>query len=947
MRATPTLRVGSDSGSHEAVSDAQGRFRLDSLAPGPYAVTARRIGYRVAELRELQLLAGQTASIRVTLSGAGQTLSAIVVVASPLTVDATTPEAPVRIESRDIPLLPTGRTASSLVTLVPGARPDQLWGGGGPAANTYLLDGVPMNNPGAGGDFLQIPIDWIDALEVRGLGAGAAYGNFQGGAVNAVTKTGSNVAHTSLRTNFESPRFTGSNLNLGEVGSEPAGRTEVSGEIVGPIRRDRLFYFFGGQYVQRDVRALDLAAPALGFQPVQEGHGETRAMSKLTWLPGDNHRVDVSLGEMTTNVANAGLNGVDDVSALRDERTSTTFYTASWTGFQMSQNSLEAKIGGFNGRDASVGQRSDAIPGVQVLQLGLQPAFQNAPFSERTQSRSLSGDLAWHSGGTLLSLPQRFSLGATVEREAWGDDRTRDGGLTWRPYTAGNSRFDPTLPSTWGTIGSDWGGETRLHTDAENDALFAEDAVSWRDRLTVTLGARLGGWTAWASPPCDSACHPRFKVLSTSGLDPRTGVVWKATEDGTLAVKASVGRYHQGMFPLFVDRAAGVDAYANQRFYYTAPKIPTGYVTYTPAQRDSLLGPGGFSPFFNELILNESGPVKDYRQPYVDQWVLGVEKAIAARWRVDALYVHRRNGDIVGLVDRNLATNYSPLYNVQVSSALGFGQILDANLKPLVLPVVYVANTDLLGALQAAARGQPHFGPYTAADIPRLTWNPDVVLTSVPAAQREYQQYTLTLRTSQADWRAEGSVSAVQLRGNVAGVTGYGAAGTSFSAGPFVRPNEAINDDGLLPNASQFEGKLWLTTRLPHRMQAGAIVTHVLGEHFTPTFQLGSQYRYSFADTLLPDTLFAHVLGQTIFVEPRGSRQYASRSILDLHWDWRAYPEYGVIITADLFNATANQAITEVKTAIDDQAIADPASYLGAPRLRVSPRTLRLGVRIE
>jgi len=51
---------------------------------------------------------------------------------------------------------------------VPGSQKEQLWGGAGGAANDYQLDGVSMNHPGTGGDFLGLSIDWIEALDVRG-----------------------------------------------------------------------------------------------------------------------------------------------------------------------------------------------------------------------------------------------------------------------------------------------------------------------------------------------------------------------------------------------------------------------------------------------------------------------------------------------------------------------------------------------------------------------------------------------------------------------------------------------------------------------------------------------------------------------------------------------------------------------------------------------------------
>ena len=50
-----------------------------------------------------------------------------------------------------------------------------------------------MNSPGYGGSYLLPNVDWIEELQVKGLGAGAEYGNFQVDLVNIVTSSGSNT----------------------------------------------------------------------------------------------------------------------------------------------------------------------------------------------------------------------------------------------------------------------------------------------------------------------------------------------------------------------------------------------------------------------------------------------------------------------------------------------------------------------------------------------------------------------------------------------------------------------------------------------------------------------------------------------------------------------------------------------------------------------------------
>ncbi len=952
LRAERTDRR--DTLRRETATDARGEFRLGGLSAGTYSVTARAIGYRAAELPALRLGIGQTTSLRVTLTAAARQLSAIVVVSSPVSIDAGTTELPASIDRAAIALLPTGRDAASLVALVPGARKDQLWGGAAAAANNYKLDGISINHPGTGGDFLRLPVDWIEALQVRGLGAGVEHGNFQGGIVNAVTRTGTNTLQGALRTNYESPHLTATNLNLEEQGAEQAGRREVTGEVLGPVVRDRLFFFVAGQSVQRDVRAPNLGTLTAGdFQSTRENHHDARGLAKLTWLPAAGDRVDLLIGANGADVDHAGVNGIDDPSATVRGSSSTTYYQAAWTNARSARNTFEVKLGGFTGHESELGYAGSNVPAVQVLQLGRLPTYQNSIFDERIVPSSIAADATWRGLRRAFGAEHQFLAGAEIERTGWVDDRSRNGGMTWRPYTSdARSPFDPANTKTWGTVGSDWGGDMHIDSDAENDAAFVQDQVAIGSRVSAVAGARYGRWSAWLTPACGATCAPRFLAVGASAIDPRVGLAWDVTGRNDFALKAHWGRYHQGMYPLFFDRAQGGDVYSNERFYYLAPPLADPRTSFTPTQRDSLVGPGGFSSFYNERILNESGRVDAYRQPYVDQLVLAAERALGSRWKTELLYTHRRNGDVVGLVDRNLATNYSVLRNVGVTHRLGFGQILDANAQPLVLPLVYIANNDLVAFLQRP--GVPGhavtIAGFTPADIPNLHWNPDVVLSTIPDARRRYDQVTLSLRTAQTNWRADGSVTAIRLRGNVAGVTGHGTTGTEFTAGPFVRPNEAINSVGPLPDASELEAKVWLTARLSRSLHAGLLYTHVTGERFTPTFQLDGRYRYTDPDgNEVPYDVFKQVIGQTIFVEPRGSRRYASRTTVDAHAEWNARTQsrIGFVLTADLFNLTGSHALLNVKTSIDDQSTADPTSYLGAPRLRVAPRTLRLGLRVE
>ena len=949
--ATVTAMRSDRSVAREVTAGDGGAFRLAPLTAGIYTIVVRKVGYRSAELPGVRVAEGQTVTLDVTLTQAPRQLSTINVVTSPVTVDASAPSLTVRLDREFTQLLPTARTATSLLSLVPGSQREQLWGGAGGVANDYQLDGVSMNHPGVGGDFLALSVDWIEALDIRGLGAGAEHGDFQGGVVNAITKTGSNERRFAIRTNFESEALTASNFDLNELGVEQAGRRELAGEVMGPISRDRLFYFVAGQYVDRDMRSPLLATPEGGdFQDAREQHRDARAFGKLTWLPAVGQRVDLTAGYSGNTIDNAGLNGVDLVSATASVERPTTYFGLSWSNRTSARNQVELRLAGFTSRESRLGKEGAGIPGVQVLQNGYQPRWQNAAFNESREPSSVSATVEWRNRPHLLT-EHELTVGAEATRGRWREELTRNGGMTWRPYSNNAPTFDPMNPATWLELGSEWGGELRINSDNSSNALYLQDKFTLGSRLTFEPGIRYGRWSGYIRPYCATPGAPcyRFEAVRDEAVDPRLGIAWDITGHGTFAAKAHWGRYHQGMFALFFDRALGANVYSNLTYFYQGPTVTDPRTTYTPAQRDAA---GSDFQSFEVRIRNQEGLVQDYRQPYVDQSLLALEKSIGRSWKAELAYTHRRNGDIVGLVDRNRWKNWFAIHNVGVHHRLVRGTVLDAEGNRLVLPYIYASVRALKAALaqeRFMRRNPSHIGGIDTSFIDAATWDPDIVLTSIPNARREFDQITATLRSFYPSWRAEGSFTAARLRGNTAGVTGYGTTATRFTAGPFVNPNEGINGDGLLPGALQLEGKLWATKRFTRSIEGGLVYTHILGERFTPALELLGRYvfiREADPSRTLTTGLFSDSYGQLIMLEKRGDRHFASRSIVDAHLEWRT-PKTGAVITFDVFNVLGGSALTEINTTITDQSAFDPTERFGAARRRMSPRSLRVGLRVD
>ena len=158
------------------------------------------------------------------------------------------------------------------------------------------------------------------------------------------------------------------------------------------------------------------------------------------------------------------------------------------------------------------------------------------------------------------------------------------------------------------------------------------------------------------------------------------------------------------VFAGFFDRAEGGSVYSNEeRWAYTGPAFSDPRTTFTAAQRD---GPGWSR--VQTIRLNEVGRVENFREPYLEQVTLGLEKSIGSGLKLEALYVRRRNKNLVAVVDRNLAQHGLHVTVIEKNSHPGGrcdrlsrgGHHFDTGPTLLIMPHVYEHEFAALGAIQ-------------------------------------------------------------------------------------------------------------------------------------------------------------------------------------------------------------------------------------------------------
>lgn len=250
--ASVTLENPSTGAVYKTKTNSQGVYTISNLPPGPgYKITIDANGFKSAVVTEMYLNVNTTRSqsVRLTVGGSAQTVevSAAGQDVTLNTTDATVGnnyqvsiinELPVQI--RDTPAALFSMQPGVTDSAVTGARTDQ---------SNVTLDGLSVNDL-ATGQFGSVianaPVDSVQEMNAVTASPNVSDGQGGGGQFAMVTRSGTNDFHGAL---FEYHRDTA--LEANEWFNNNAGvsraaliRNQFGGKVGGPIKKDKLFFFF-------------------------------------------------------------------------------------------------------------------------------------------------------------------------------------------------------------------------------------------------------------------------------------------------------------------------------------------------------------------------------------------------------------------------------------------------------------------------------------------------------------------------------------------------------------------------------------------------------------------------------------------------------------------------------------------------------------------------------
>ena len=246
-----------------------GIYNAPLLQPGNYEVVASKEGFATVDHKGITVLVGQTLAIDMQMPLQSQQSVVTVTTEAPL-IETEKTEMSETLNENLVGGLPTStRRWESFVLLTPGVTTDGTGGnlsfhGINSMYNNNTVDGANNNNAynstargdananSSGIDGYTYSTDSIKEFQVSSNNYNAEFGQAAGGQVNAVTKSGTNMLHGDLFYNFRYPTFNALDpvvkANAVQNGAIPTQsihqQNQFGGSVGGPIKTDKLFYFF-------------------------------------------------------------------------------------------------------------------------------------------------------------------------------------------------------------------------------------------------------------------------------------------------------------------------------------------------------------------------------------------------------------------------------------------------------------------------------------------------------------------------------------------------------------------------------------------------------------------------------------------------------------------------------------------------------------------------------
>ena len=256
---------------YPVITDNGGRYRINGMRiGGPYKVTATMMGMEPQIIDNITVKLGEPQLLNITLADQSTKLGEVVVKGTKAGPRANSYGAGQNISRQQLNNMPTvNRSIQDITRMVPQGSKDNSFGGSSFRYNNVTIDGAINNDaigfspsnggqsgtsgqPGSSTRTNPVSLDAIQDMQVYLAPYDVKIGNFTGGSVNAVTRSGTNSFTGSVYAYGRNAAITGKDKagTLGKMDNE--FKDYQAGVRLGfPIIKNKLFFFTNEEITRR------------------------------------------------------------------------------------------------------------------------------------------------------------------------------------------------------------------------------------------------------------------------------------------------------------------------------------------------------------------------------------------------------------------------------------------------------------------------------------------------------------------------------------------------------------------------------------------------------------------------------------------------------------------------------------------------------------------------
>jgi outer membrane receptor protein involved in Fe transport len=672
-------------------TDSNGNYSLILLPPGSYTVRATGQGFATTELRDVSVTVGSRTPVDLTLSVGGASESVTVSAEAPL-VETGRTSVSSTVDQRSIQNLPiNGRNYQDFATLTPGVVTDRTRGGdisiGGQKGtlNNLQVDGVDNNNTFFGQAFgrggvrppYQFSEESVQEFQVNQNGFSAEFGRAGGAVINVVTKSGTNQFHGGAfeyfrdeSLNSNTPDLKGLQARQGRPNRRPKQQiNQFGGYLGGPIKRDRAFFFFTYDG-QRQTLPNVLDVPNLLSQSASI---QALLLPKLnSYSIGRNQNVFLGKGDIRINDSNqlslrfnrqnfTGRNNENSGALSAEEHSGDSIVHSTTFSGTLASTLSSNLVNEFRfqfGRDQEPGTANSSDPEAVINTGGgnLNIGRNNFSPRETTIKRVQFVDSLSYLRGR-----HSFKFGADFNFDRifnffpglFSGSYTFSGSAPGFGYPAFANNFNTAIPPTATSYSQSFPGDgttgPTTHPNSTDYAAFALDDWRFSSKLTLNLGVRYD----YQKLTCPPVQNPD-PLLLNNGFDtsrcpkdgnnfaPRVGFSY-AFDNKTVV---------RGGYGIFYGRTTAIDlgtAHSNNGINVINVTLSAGQIVSAGLRFPNVLSaPPGVAPKNLYLFADK------YKQPYVQQARLGIERELVPNLSLSVTYMFFRGVHLTRTRDVNL-----------------------------------------------------------------------------------------------------------------------------------------------------------------------------------------------------------------------------------------------------------------------------------------------------